>query len=334
MPATEETYRRQPTLHIIFAISSIAMTLAIIWMIMADHLRPWKQVQREFQVVEREKLKAVEQATLKKREGEVQNQIDELDRKIKEAEQGAAQRAADLNRLDKELKALQAKTEKLDTERKFKKAELDSLRSLYDGMIERGEEREARVYLNTTVAKAEQQLLVLSRELEESQTKLKLKEDEKEKLLGYVDNLVKDREKLTREADRVKRLLDQKEAQYFGLLAWLRGLPGIDMAAPPTKIMQISLPDLTINYNFKDVPRYDRCTTCHQGIDKVGYDKDASGKPMPEVFASHPFLTSGATYDRSQGEGGDRRALPRRQRPASDQRLRLHHLPRRSGLGH
>ena len=295
MPATEETYRRQPTLHIIFAISSIAMTLSIIWMIMADHLRPWKQVQREFQVVEREKLKAVEQATLKKRAGEVQNQIDEFDRKIKEAEQGAAQRAADLNRLDKELKALQAKTEKLDTERKFKKAELDSLRSLYDGMIERDEEREARVYLNTTVAKAEQQLLELSRELEESQTKLKLKEDEKEKLLGYVDNLVKDREKLTREADRVKRLLDQKEAQYFGLLAWLRGLPGIDMAAPPTKIMQISLPDLTINYNFKDVPRYDRCTTCHQGIDKVGYDKDASGKPMPEVFASHPFLTSGAT---------------------------------------
>ena len=296
MPASEETYRRQPTLHIIFAISSIAMTLSIIWMIMADHLRPWKQVQREFQVVEREKLKAVEQATLKKRKGEVQNQIDEFDRKIKEAEQGAAQRAADLNRLDKELKGLQAKTEKLDTERKFKKAELDSLRSLYDGMVERDQEREARVYLNTTVAKAEQQLLVLTRELEESQTKLKLKEDEKEKLLGYVDNLVKEREKLTREADRVKRLLDQKEAQYFGLLAWLRGLPGIDMAAPPTKIMQISLPDLTINYNFKDVPRYDRCTTCHQGIDKVGYDKDASGKPMPEVFASHPFLTSGATY--------------------------------------
>ncbi|MGA2699878.1 MAG: c-type cytochrome [Isosphaeraceae bacterium] len=295
MPASEETYYRQPTLHIVFAITSIAMTLSIIWMIMADHLRPWKQVQREFHVVEREKLKAVEQATLEKRKGDVQNQINELDRKIKEAEQGAAQRAADLNRLDKELKALLAKTEKLDTQRKFKKAELDSLRSLYDGMIERGEEREARNYLNTTVSKAEQQLLVLSRELEESQAKLKLKEDEKEKLLGYVDTLVKDREKLTREADRVKRLLDQKQAQYFGLLAWLRGLPGIDMAAPPTKIMQISLPDLTINYNFKDVPRYDRCTTCHQGIDKVGYDKDTRGKPMREVFAAHPFLTSGAT---------------------------------------
>ena len=49
MPATEETYARQPILHLVFAISSIAMTLAIVWMVMADHLRPWKEVQREFQ---------------------------------------------------------------------------------------------------------------------------------------------------------------------------------------------------------------------------------------------------------------------------------------------
>ena len=49
MPATEETYRSQPTLHLVFAISSIAMLLSTVWMVMADHLRPWKEVQREFQ---------------------------------------------------------------------------------------------------------------------------------------------------------------------------------------------------------------------------------------------------------------------------------------------
>ena len=56
MPATEETYRPQPILHIVFAISSIAMLLATVWMVVADHYRPWKQVQREFQTIEREKL--------------------------------------------------------------------------------------------------------------------------------------------------------------------------------------------------------------------------------------------------------------------------------------
>ena len=97
MPATEETYRSQPTLHIVFAISSIAMTLSIIWMIMADHLRPWKQVQREFHVVEREKLKAAEQESSRKaKRRSRQARSSEIDSKIKEAEQGAAQRTADL----------------------------------------------------------------------------------------------------------------------------------------------------------------------------------------------------------------------------------------------
>ena len=65
MPASEETYRSQPTLHLVFAISSIAMLLSTVWMVMADHLRQWKQVQREFHTVERDKLKAAEQAKLK-----------------------------------------------------------------------------------------------------------------------------------------------------------------------------------------------------------------------------------------------------------------------------
>ena len=67
MPASEETYRSQPILHLVFAISSIAMLLATVWMVMDDHLRPWKQVQREFQQVERDKL----DATLKEKHGKL-----------------------------------------------------------------------------------------------------------------------------------------------------------------------------------------------------------------------------------------------------------------------
>ena len=64
MPASEETYRRQSTLHLVFAISSIAMLLSTVWMVMADHMRPWKEVQRGFQEVERDKLKASEREKL------------------------------------------------------------------------------------------------------------------------------------------------------------------------------------------------------------------------------------------------------------------------------
>jgi cbb3-type cytochrome oxidase cytochrome c subunit len=301
MPAAEETYRQQPTLHIVFAVSSIAMLLSTVWMIMADHLRPWKEVQRKFHYIEDAKLKAAKLEAEDKQKHDAQAKLDQIKNEIAQAEAGAAGRRAEITRLEREIKGLQARTEKLDTQRKFKKAELDSLRSLYDGMIERREEIEARRYLNSTVATTEKALNDLSLKLEESQRDLSQKQANKEKLLGYVDNLVKERDKLTRDVDRMNRLVEQKENQYFGFLAWFRGLPGIDMAAPPTKIQQISLPDLTINYNFKEVPRYDRCTTCHQGIDRPGYDKDAKGEAMPKVFAAHPQVAAGATTINPKG---------------------------------
>ncbi len=46
-------------------------------------------------------------------------------------------------------------------------------------------------------------------------------------------------------------------------------LPIIDCFGRPFKISQIWLPKLTINNNFSDVARFDRCTTCHQGLDKT-----------------------------------------------------------------
>ena len=92
MPASEETYRRQPTLHLVFAISSIAMLLSTVWMVMADHLRPWKQVQREFQLVEREKLEAAEKQKLEEQKAKYQTQIDQIDAKIQAAETDAETR--------------------------------------------------------------------------------------------------------------------------------------------------------------------------------------------------------------------------------------------------
>lgn len=46
-------------------------------------------------------------------------------------------------------------------------------------------------------------------------------------------------------------------------------MPIIDAFGRPLKIDNIWLPQLTWNNNFRDVARFDRCTTCHQGIDKT-----------------------------------------------------------------
>ncbi|WP_337174737.1 c-type cytochrome [Paludisphaera sp.] len=295
MQASEQTYRDQSTLHRIFAIASVGMLAAVVWMIAVDHDRPWKRVQRDFQEIEAAKLRAAEARALADRSEETRAAIADIDARILAAREEAGRRGDELRAIDAELSVLAGAAERVDTARRFKRAEVDGLRTEYDALVAAGRAHRAREFLDGPVAEAEHRLAELDVEDQRARAALKAKQAERETLLGGVEALERDRDRLTREADRIRRVLERKEARETGLAAWIRGLPGLDMAAPPTKIDQITLPDLTISYNFKDVPRRDRCATCHRGIDRPGYDVDAEGNPTPAVFASHPRLTDGAT---------------------------------------
>jgi len=51
---------------------------------------------------------------------------------------------------------------------------------------------------------------------------------------------------------------------------WINRAPVLDaLYTGNIKLEQIWLPEMTINYNFSHVARYDRCTVCHRAIDKV-----------------------------------------------------------------
>jgi len=60
---------------------------------------------------------------------------------------------------------------------------------------------------------------------------------------------------------------------------WLFSLPLLDAFGRPLAIEQIWLPELGINYNFREVGRLDRCITCHLGIDKT-----AAGSPSEPAY--------------------------------------------------
>src|SRR5262245_32591552 len=106
MPATEETYRSQPTLHVVFAILSVVMTIVIVWMVMADHLRPWKVVQREFHRIEDAKLRASEQEKLQEQKAKYQAQIDEIDAQVTQAEDKTHSNASEINRVDAKIESV------------------------------------------------------------------------------------------------------------------------------------------------------------------------------------------------------------------------------------
>ena len=143
MPAAEETYRRQSSLHIVFAVTSIAMMGSVVWMILADHLRPWKQVQRDFHQVETAKLKAVEDRRKVDLDNAHKAEIDKIDAEIAEADKQATTNAKLVRAKQSQIDKAIGEFDRSDTAKKFQKAELDSQRSFYDGMIDRDERAQA-----------------------------------------------------------------------------------------------------------------------------------------------------------------------------------------------
>ncbi len=56
-------------------------------------------------------------------------------------------------------------------------------------------------------------------------------------------------------------------------------LPGLEALARPLAIQQVWLPDVPLNYPFGQVARFDRCQTCHCGI-----DRSLPGKPAQQAW--------------------------------------------------
>ena len=87
-----------------------------------------------------------------------------------------------------------------------------------------------------------------------------------------------------------------------------RNAPVFDFMNPSERINQVILTNLYNDQPFKAIPRVDRCTTCHLGIDQKAY-QDA-----PQPFKTHPNLDLYLSFRLA----------------ASDGNVRLHDLPRRS----
>src|SRR5215213_9060734 len=101
MAATDQTYRSQRALDIVFGVSSLLMLVSIVLMFMQDYNRPWKTEQRVFlkvesvaaqrdaldqvfQITDRydEAMLKVDKALHKRRQNE--KRIEELDAEIRE----------------------------------------------------------------------------------------------------------------------------------------------------------------------------------------------------------------------------------------------------------
>lgn len=266
MAASDQNYRSQHALDIVFAVTSILMLVSIVMMFMQDYFREFKEEQRSFRDVE---AAVAQRLALDEIPGK--EEFDKAEAAVKIEQDKRDKNKDKISELKRDMAVIQPKKELSEKDFQDVKAKLESRMSFYNIEVEMHDVAAAE-----KLYRQELNLLV-------EQTK-----DAKAVRDGYVDQL-KD---LQRELDRLegplteaqsawKKVNDKFETQarvailkQWSFGDFVRALPVLDGFASPIKIQQITVNDVTIDYNFKHVPRFDRCTTCHQGIDRPAYTKD------------------------------------------------------------
>ncbi|MEX0678993.1 MAG: PDZ domain-containing protein [Pirellulales bacterium] len=329
MPATEQTWRDSKLLHLVFGISSLLMLACTIWMLAADHRREWKTYQRKFQGIETwtaqarisqqdsedydkelsQAVAALNKARLEVPPGEWVDQFNQQVRSYarehdESAELGpvdnayqALKSAPEAQRRTKRDQLRAALTEfvtrarfsenGLASVKKFRAADLDVARSAYE--------------IGVGNRLPQDQLDAMQAEVTEIRKRVDEANDDAQNAKVYrlgLESIVAEMfasetaaqgrlDELNNQLVQLEKALYERENHAMNEII---GLPIID-AFSPKKIDQIWLPKLTINYNFRDVARFDRCTNCHQAIDRT-----APGSPADPAYArEHRLVLSMAT---------------------------------------
>lgn len=268
MAATDQTYRSQRTLDLVFGVSSLLMLVSIVLMFAQDYFRPWKTEQCAFLktesvMAEREALHDV---------AIMADRYDAAMYKVVTQLNEHSNNKQKIKDLDDDIKSLTPKKEKQDKVTANVKADLASRESFYNIAVETHGPggTEARLLWDEVVQlrkKLADEQDTADRLTEEIQRKTRQRNE-------LESGLARARTELTEVTGDLLRKVRTALKKQWGWGDWFRSLPILDAFASPTKIDQITLNELTIDYNFKGVTRFDRCMTCHKGIDRVAYTRE------------------------------------------------------------
>lgn len=286
MAATDQTYRPQKWLDVVFGVSCVLMLVSIVWMFYQDQYRDWKVEQRVFRDVEeamalRDTVNlAPDVAQLKK--------LEAMEKQLAKAREAVAKAKEDARAKADEWTAKKLKSEQ---DAANKKADLDSIVSFYDIAVDN---RNAALASGVPVARLDEEVKNLEKKAAKFRQDYNELKDKVDVNTAGLDKAEKDQHAAEKKlADIEKDLKELKvgkghytladfdrfyrlaESKRWGAGDWFRSLPVIDAFASPTRIHQFTLDKLPIDYNFKFATRYDRCMTCHQGIDRATYTKQA-----------------------------------------------------------
>src|SRR6185295_16332566 len=166
-----------------------------------------------------------------------------------------------------------------DQDFRFTKAKIDVARYAYETAVQR--QRSSAEAKKRDLEGLEERLRNLRARLEE----VDAKKAANQKRLDELEKTRLEAEKQQKESyAEYTRLNDRVQKIQRGFVWYVRNMPVLDLMNPSLKVNQIMPANLSDDVVFTSTPKVDRCTTCHLGIDKKGYEK------APQPFTTHPDM--------------------------------------------
>ena len=346
MPATETTWRNLKVLHVVFGVVAILLLLATILMLVSDHNRPWKKYQREFRALEtwsaaarideqdsrsfEEQSKQLEAALADARRADLDPSLadafltqvrtvpadaEAADRAKLDIDQLKSQTDASerlvlrgdlLERLRDIAQRAKFREDLLAGQLKLRKAELDKFRADYELGVAEEASQEKLASLLALADSKRSEVATATLDFQAANTHRKSLEAILRKMTAGEDAAAKT---LADHRSKLNQLSKALKDRAPNVGKTLLELPVLDAFNGPLRIDQIWLPQLTLNNNFRDVARFDRCITCHKGMDKSvpGAPTDPAYRQTETVTLS--LATPSQTPERLSVEGDGNRQL-------------------------
>jgi len=265
---------RTATLNVVFALTSIGLLIALSYMIWDDYNREWKHLQKRFNRLEVKLTEDQVQQALGKVDASRRQQVQA---QLAQGEKEIAARRGEVKEAEKEQQKLDADWYRLDQDYRFTKAEIDVARYEYEEAAQHGAKSAAAKKRRLDDLESRWQKLKLELEdIDARKAAAAARIQELEKTRLQAENTHKE---MYAEYNRLEEKLRQIKP---GFVSFVRNMPVIDLANPSLKINQVMPTNLQDDVIFTGTPKVDRCTTCHLGIDKRGFEN------APQPFTTHP----------------------------------------------
>src|SRR5262245_52594560 len=176
MAATDQTYRSQRALDIVFAVSSVAMLVSIIGMFVQDYNRQWKAEQRVFRDVEAALF-------LRQTAGDLPDpaKYREALKDVKEQRENVTKQKDRLAGLTNDIAAITPQKERRQLRVGDIKSELASNLSLYNIAVDNNSKNDIEYYAKK-VKYYEGELTKAQAELDDTMARLKAKQRERDEI--------------------------------------------------------------------------------------------------------------------------------------------------------